>query len=67
MLYKPEFPLYVYLSEKYKSESIIMEDQTFVLCSSQQLTGDLKLPRAYKEETWKSKDSLEGKSTSSDA
>lgn len=55
MLYKPEVPSYVYLSEKHKSESIIVEDQIFVLCSYQQLTGNLKLPRASEEETWKRK------------
>lgn len=55
MTYKPVVPLSVYLSEKCKSESIIGENQVFVLCSSQQLIGNLKLPRAYREETWKRK------------
>lgn len=48
MTYKPVVPLSVYLSEKCKSESIIVENQIFVLCSSQQLIGNLKLPRAYR-------------------
>lgn len=31
-----------------------MEDQISILCGSQQPVGNLKLPRAYKEEIWKS-------------
>lgn len=34
------------------SENIIVQDQLFVLCSFQQLTGNVKLFRAYEKEMW---------------